>query len=108
VEEIPLHPKDRAKPAINRHYPATIDEGTSLPLRASVHNPACQSVCFVWSVSKGRLENADTLTPTFHAPLSDRRDGETATITLTLYDASGGRSFDQIRVKIRNTDSDSI
>jgi hypothetical protein len=105
IDTIPAHPKDRAKPSIDRHYPAQIDEESSVQLRGTVRNPACQPVCFVWSASKGHLENADTLSPTYHAPASHRREGETVTIMLLLYDNAGGRSFDQIRIKIRNTDA---
>ncbi len=104
TDTVPAHPKDRAKPSINRHYPAQIDEETSVQLIGSVRNPACQPVCFVWSASKGRLEHTDTLRPIYHAPASHHREGETVTITLLLYDNAGGRSFDQIRIKIRNTD----
>jgi len=75
-----------------------------MPISGYISNPACLSVCFTWSASKGWLDGTDTLRPVYHAPESDRRDGETATITLTVYDAAGGRSYDQIRVRIVNTD----
>jgi len=100
----PPHPRDRPKPEIDRHYPPAIDEGSAIPLLAQIANPACASVCFVWSVSKGWLEDPDTLTPTYHAPASDRAGGETATITLTIHDQFGGRSYDQIRIFIKNLD----
>jgi hypothetical protein len=99
------HPRDRAKPRINRQYPASIDEGSAVPIEGYISNQACLSVCFTWSASKGRLEEADTLRPIYRAPESDRRDGETVTITLTVYDSSGGRSYDQIRIRIVNSDS---
>ena len=100
----PEHPRDRAKPRIDRHYAASIREGSATPIVGHISNPACLSVCFTWSVSKGWLEGANTLQPIYHAPESDRRDGETVTITLTVYDGSGGRSYDQIRVRIENAD----
>ena len=99
----PGHPKDRAKPSIGRNFPQTINEEAAAHLEGFIRNPACQAVCFTWLASKGWLENADTLTPIYHAPESDRLDGETVTISLILYDAAGGRSYDQIRMKIRNT-----
>ncbi len=99
----PGHPKDRAKPSIDRHFPREIDEESSIVLEGNIRNPACQSVCYVWSASKGWLENTDTLTPIYHAPESDRLEGETVTISLIVYDAAQGRSYDQIRIKIRNT-----
>ena len=98
------HPRDRPKPVIDKHYPSAIDEGSILPLLAQVSNPACAPVCFVWSVSKGWLEDPDTLTPIYHAPMSDRAGEETVTITFTIYDHFGERSFDQIRISIRNLD----
>ena len=98
-------PKDRAKPSIARQFPATMAESSAVVLRGYIRNPACQTVCYVWSASKGWFENANTLTPTYHAPSSDRRDGETVTITLTVYDTSEGRSYDQIRIRIENTDA---
>jgi len=100
----PPHPRDRPKPEIDRHYPNAIDEGSTLPLVARVFNPACASVCFTWSASKGWLEDSDTLTPIYHAPMSDRAGGETVTITFTIYDQFGERKYDQIRFKIKNLD----
>lgn len=100
----PEHPRDRPKPRINRHFFVSINERSATSIRGSISNPACLSVCFTWSVSKGWLEGEDTLQPVYHAPESDRRDGETVTITLTIYDSSGGRSYDQIRFHIANTD----
>jgi len=99
----PVHPKDRAKPSIGRNFPQEINEGGTAFLKGFIRNPACQPVCFTWVASKGWLENADTLTPIYHAPESDRLDGETVTISLVIYDAGEGRSYDQIRMKIRNT-----
>ncbi len=100
----PEHPRDRPKPRIDRHYAATIYEGSSTPIGGTISNPACVSVCFTWSASKGWFEGANTLQPVYHAPASDRLDGETVTITLTIYDSSGGRSYDQIRLHIVNSD----
>jgi hypothetical protein len=100
----PEHPRDRPKPRIERHFSASIPEKGAMRIRGTISNPACVPVCFVWSVSKGWLEGANTLEPVYHAPESDRRGGETATITLTCYDSSGGRSYDQIRFQIVNTD----
>jgi len=100
----PEHPRDRPKPRIDRHYPATIREGSSVPITGTISNPACVSVCFTWSASKGWLQGTGTLQPVYHAPQIDRRDGETVTITLATYDSSGGRSYDQIRIRIANTD----
>jgi len=100
----PPHPRDRPRPLIDRHYPPSIDEGVAIPLSAEITNPGCVQVCFVWSASKGRLEGADTLNPTYHAPMSDSPRGETVTITLATYDEFGERKYDQIRIKIRNLD----
>jgi len=101
----PKHARDRPKPRIDRQYPPAIREGTSVQITGAISNPACVSVCFTWSASKGWIEGADTLQPVYHAPESDRRDGETVTITLAAYDAGGGRSYDQIRMQIVNTDT---
>lgn len=98
------HPRDRPKPRIDRHYSASIREGSAMPIKGYISNPACLSVCFTWSASKGWLEGADTLQPVYHAPESDRRDGETVTIMLAVYDSSGSRSYDQIRLHIVNPD----
>jgi len=97
------HPKDRAKPSIDRHFPREINEGSTIFLKGYIRNPACQSVCYSWIVSKGWLENSNTLTPIYHAPESDRLEGETVTVSLIVYDTAEGRSYDQIRIKIRNT-----
>lgn len=97
-------PKDRAKPSIDRQFPAEMSESSAVVLRGHIRNPACQTVCYTWTADKGWFENADTLAPTYHAPASDRKDGETVTIGLTVFDTAEGRSYDQIRIKIRNTD----
>jgi len=102
----PGPPADRPKPRIDRRYPTHLAEGTMLSLLGTIYNPACVPGCFVWAASKGTLEDADTLAPTFHAPLSDRPDGEQVTISLILYDGYGGRSYDQIRLTVDNTDYD--
>jgi len=102
-DEQPGHPKDRAKPSIGRHFPREMNEDSVIALQGYIRNPACQSVCYTWSASKGWLENANTLTPIYHAPESDRLEGETVTINLIVHDTAQGRSYDQIRIKIRNT-----
>ncbi len=102
-DEQPRHPKDRAKSSIGRHFPREMSEGGVVALQGYIRNPACQAVCYTWSASKGWLENANTLTPIYHAPESDRLEGETVTINLIVYDTAQGRSYDQIRIKIRNT-----
>ena len=97
---------ERPKPRIVRHYPAHVREGSSFELFGTISNPACVSGCFTWSVSKGRLEDADTLSPVYYAPMSDRPKGEPVTISLIVYDGSEGRSYDQIRLIIDNVDYD--
>jgi hypothetical protein len=104
VDSEPIHPRDRAKPQIIRQYPAHLSEGSSFLLRGRISNPACLPVCFVWSVEKGWLEDAETLEPTYHAPETDRAGGEPVTIALISYDGCGGRSYDQIRLTIDNLD----
>jgi len=91
-----------AKPMIDRQFDGRINEEGILPLSAEIRNPSCVSVCFVWSASKGWFEDADTLTPIYHAPASDAQGLERATITLTTYDGLGGRSYDQVRIEILN------
>lgn len=103
-DDQPGHPKDRAKPSIDRQFPREMKEESAVVLHGTIYNPSCQSVCYVWSASKGWLEDAHTLSPTYHAPESDRLDNERVTITLTVYDTAEGRSYDQIRIKILNTD----
>jgi len=102
-EDQPGHPKDRAKPSIDRHFLSVVNEGSAVALQGHISNPKCQRVCYIWAASKGWLENADTLTPIYHAPQSDRLDGETVTISFIVYDTAQGRSYDQIRIRIRNT-----
>jgi len=105
-EPVVGHPSDRPKPQIIRHFPSHISEGGSFALSAIINNPACVTGCFVWVASKGILEGADTMSPIYHAPMTDRPRGESVTISLILYDAFGGRSYDQIRVAIDNLDYD--
>jgi len=105
-DPVPGRPADRPKPRIVRHFPAHIAEGSSFVLQGTISNPACASGCYVWTASKGTLEGTDTLTPTYWAPMTDRPHGETVTISLVLYDGSGGRSYDQIRLTIDNLDYD--
>ena len=69
-------------------------------LRAIVANPDCSSVCFTWSASQGWFERADTLEPVYHAPQTERREGERVTITFTIHDATGQPSSDQIRLEV--------
>ncbi len=96
--------KERVSPLILRRYPDDMDEGAALELHGTLSNPACASVCFCWKADKGRFEDADTLTPIYHAPMSDRYGGEDTTITLAIYDEAGGYAYDQIRIHINNLD----
>jgi len=100
-----LAAKDRPAPRIVRQYPAHVAEGSIVVLRAVVANPACASVCFTWSASQGWLERADTLEPIYHAPQTERREGERVTITFTIHDATGQPSSDQIRLEVDNQPS---
>jgi len=93
-----------ATPLIDRHYPRSIPEQSAVLLHGTVSNPACTSVCFTWTASKGSLENADTLDPIYHAPASERFGGEDATITLTIHDGFGKSAYDQVRLHIQNMD----
>jgi hypothetical protein len=100
-----LAAKDRPAPRIVRQYPAHVAEGSVVALRAVVANPACSSVCFTWSASQGWFERADTLEPVYHAPQTERREGERVTITFTIHDATGQPSSDQIRLEVDNQPS---
>ena len=79
-----------------------MSENGAVTLYGRVTNPACASVCFSWKANKGTFENADTLTPIYHAPMSDRFGGEDVTITLSIHDEYGDEAYDQIRIHINN------
>ncbi len=98
----PLTVRDHPRPMIIRQFERHVTEGTSVRLGARIANPACSSVCYVWSATKGWFDGADTLEPTYHAPWTDRPEGETVIVTLTTYDAAPGASYDQIRFVIDN------
>jgi hypothetical protein len=100
-----LLPEERPAPFIVRQFPTHVVEGSATPLRALVRNPACSSVCFAWSASQGWFERGDTLEPIYHAPTVQRADGERIAITLTIHDATGRPSVDQIRIQIDDAPS---
>jgi len=102
----PSRAADRPKPRIVRHFPSHIAEGSTCAFTGTISNPTCVSACFVWVASKGWFEESDTLTPTYHAPMSDRPKGEPVTISLIVYDGFDGRSYDQVRLTIDNVDYD--
>lgn len=104
ARDVTVLPADRPSPLIVRSYPGTMSEDGSVKLYGTVTNPACTSVCFTWKANKGWFEDADTLTPVYHAPMSDRFGGEQAAITLTIHDEYGGEAYDQIRIHINNLD----
>ena len=104
TDEATVAPADRPSPLILRRYPGTMSEAGSIKLYGTVSNPSCASVCFSWKASKGSFEDSDTLTPTYHAPQSDRFGGENVTITLTIHDEYGDEAYDQIRIHINNLD----
>jgi len=87
---------------IVRQFAVHVAEGASVRLRGVIANPSCASVCYVWSATKGWFEGADTLEPIYHAPWTDRWEGEAVVVTLTTYDAAPGASYDQIRFRIDN------
>ncbi len=96
---------DRPTPRIVRQFPAHVPEGSVTSLRADVTNPGCSSVCFTWAASQGWLDRTDTLNPVYHAPLTERGEGERVTITFTIVDATGRPSSDQIRLHVDNVPS---
>jgi len=102
VSSAPLAARDRPRPMIVRQFEPHVLEGTSVRLRGTIANPSCASVCYVWSATKGWFEGADTLEPIYHAPWTDRPDGEAVIVTLTAYDAAPAASYDQIRFRIDN------
>lgn len=101
----PLAPENRPTPFIVRQFPAHMPESSTTPLRALVRNPACSPVCFAWSASQGWFEKADTLEPIYHAPSTNRTNGDRVTITLTIHDATGRPALDQIRIQVDNVPS---
>lgn len=101
---VPCPPGVRPTPHINRHYPATVNEGGSVQLHGRVSNPGCRPVCFLWKADKGWFDDPSSLNPIWHASMSDRCGGEDACITLTVMDACNGRGYDQIRIHINNLD----
>jgi len=102
--DVSVRPADRPSPLILRSYPGKMSEAGSVKLFGTVSNPACASVCFSWKASKGYFDDADTLTPIYHAPLSDRFGGEDVTITLTIHDEYSEEAYDQIKIHINNLD----
>ena len=101
-DNVTVAPADRPSPLILRSYPGKINEAGSVKLHGRVTNPACADVCFSWKASKGTFEDADTLTPSYRAPQSNRFGGEDVTITLTIHDEYGYEAYDQIRIHINN------
>ena len=89
---------------ITRQFERHVAEGASVRLKARIANPGCSSVCYVWSATKGWFDDADTLEPIYHAPWTDRPEGEVVVVTLTTHDAAPGASYDQIRLLIDNVD----
>ena len=104
AQNVTIRPADRPSPLIERRYPSSMSENGAVRLHGRVTNPACTDVCFSWKASKGTFEDADTLTPIYHAPMSDRFGGEDATITLTIHDEYGNEAYDQIKIHINNLD----
>lgn len=104
VPREPLTASERPKPWIVVPSGSHLAEGASIAVIGRISNPACSSVCFSWSATKGEFEDADSLEPTYHAPLSDRRGGESVILTLRIWDGTGRSSFDQVRLWIDNPD----
>lgn len=98
-------PGARPHAQIVRQFPRRMDEGTAVQLTGVVRNPGCVPVCFTWSASRGSFGGGDTLTPVYVAPFVDHPNGEDVTILLIVRDAAGTTSYDQIRLRIDNTDT---
>jgi len=79
-----------------------VNEGGSVVFHATVEGPGCTTACYHWTADKGWFEDADSLTPVWHAPNDACHGGEVACIKLATTDSAGHSGYDQIRVRVND------
>lgn len=91
-------------PAVDAGPDLAVDEGGKVRLLASVCDPDDDALSFLWTIASGRgtLDNPRALQPIYIAPLTNRCEGETVELTLTVSDACGAAAKDTVRVHVRN------
>ncbi len=104
-DEIILHVRNvNRPPAVDAGPDLAVDEGGKLKLLASACDPDDDALTYLWTIRCGRgtLDNPRALQPIYTAPLTDRCEGETIELTLTVTDACGAVARDTMRVHVRN------
>ena len=91
------------RPGINRNMALCVDECSYIQLRATVPQPICDQVSFLWEATKGSFLNPTGGDPIYYAPTTHFPAGEDVWIILTVTDSSGARYNDQVKLHINNT-----
>jgi Ca2+-binding RTX toxin-like protein len=91
-------------PTVSAGEDVVVDEGETIVLVARASDPDGDLLTYRWSVEcdKGRIEDPSLIQAFYTAPLTDRCDGETIVLTLTVTDPCGASACDSIRVHVRN------
>jgi len=80
----------------------SVDEGTSIKLHGTVDDSDCNVVEVRWHADKGRFSDPTLLDPIYFAPMTDRCEGEEASITLIARDNCGAEGSDSFMVHVNN------
>ncbi len=91
-------------PGVDAGPDLAVDEGGRIRLLASATDPDCDELTYHWTIACGRgsLDNPRALQPIYTAPLTNRCEGETIELTLTVTDACGAVAQDTVRIHVRN------
>jgi len=90
------------RPGINPNLDPCVDECTFVQLHSTLPHPICGNVCFEWAASKGSFLDPRSPDPIYFAPSTQFANGEDVWIVLTLWDETGARYTDQLKLHIVN------
>ena len=89
-------------PGINRSVSPCIPECGVIQLHATVAQPVCERITFLWEASKGTFLDPTVSDPLFYIPATYYPTGENLWVTLTIIDQDGRRYSDWVCLHVVN------
>ncbi len=91
-------------PAVYAGPDLTVDEGQRVRLKGWACDPDGDDIFVTWIVPCGRgtLDDPQSLTPVYTAPLTDKCEGEIVELVLVVRDVCGAEARDTVRIFVRN------
>ncbi len=90
------------RPGINPNLDPCVAECTFVQLHSTLAHPICGNVCFEWAASKGAFLDPNSPDPIYFVPSTQFASGEDVWIVLTIWDQTGTKYTDQLKLHVVN------